>query len=230
MGLPDDMTSAPQNSFSELYSAYAAGCIDPAFAMMLETQSLMRADVRRSVALSEMISGNFLETAPAARMSEGALDRALAAIDSLEASQDLQRTAGQAAGDALNEMLSLPEPVRGAALEAAGKQGWQMMGLGLKRLKLDVGSKMEVELYRIAAGSKIPRHSHAGNEYTMVLSGGFSDERGTYGPGDVCVNGPTDTHQPIADEDEVCYALAVRDGGLRFTGVLGMVQKLLGAR
>lgn len=224
------MTSAPQNSFSELYSAYAAGCIDPAFAMMLETQSLMRADVRRSVALSEMISGNFLETAPAARMSEGALDRALVAIDSLEVSQDLQRTAGQAAGDALNEMLSLPEPVRGAALEAAGKQGWQMMGLGLKRLKLDVGSKMEVELYRIAAGSKIPRHSHAGNEYTMVLSGGFSDERGTYGPGDVCVNGPTDTHQPIADDDEVCYALAVRDGGLRFTGVLGMVQKLLGAR
>lgn len=224
------MTSAPQNSFSELYSAYAAGCIDPAFAMMLETQSLMRADVRRSVALSEMISGNFLETAPAARMSEGALDRALAAIDSLEVSQDLQRAAGQAAGDALNEMLSLPEPVRGAALEAAGKQGWQMMGLGLKRLKLDVGSKMEVELYRIAAGSKIPRHSHAGNEYTMVLSGGFSDERGNYGPGDVCVNGPTDTHQPIADEDEVCYALAVRDGGLRFTGVLGMVQKLLGAR
>lgn len=224
------MTSAAQNSFSELYSAYAAGCIDPAFALMLETQSLMRADVRASVALSEMISGNFLETAPPARMSEGALDRALAAIDALDAPQERQRAAGQAAGDALNEILSLPEPVRGAAIDAAGKQGWQMMGLGLKRLKLDVGSKMEVELYRIAAGSKIPRHSHGGNEYTMVLSGGFSDERGNYGPGDVCVNGPADTHQPIADDDEVCYALAVRDGGLRFTGVLGMVQKLLGAR
>ena len=229
MGLPDDMTSAAQNSFSELYSAYAAGCIDPAFALMLETQSLMRADVRASVALSEMIAGNFLETAPAARMSAGALDRALAAIDALDAPQERQRAAGQAAGDALNEILSLPEPVRGAAIDAAGKQGWQMMGLGLKRLKLDVGSKMEVELYRIAAGSKIPRHSHGGNEYTMVLSGGFSDERGNYGPGDVCVNGPADTHQPVADDDEVCYALAVRDGGLRFTGVLGMVQKLLGA-
>lgn len=229
MGLPDDMTSAAQNSFSELYSAYAAGCIDPAFALMLETQSLMRADVRASVALSEMIAGNFLETAPAARMSAGALDRALAAIDALDAPQERQRAAGQAAGDALNEILSLPEPVRGAAIDAAGKQGWQMMGLGLKRLKLDVGSKMEVELYRIAAGSKIPRHSHGGNEYTMVLCGGFSDERGNYGPGDVCVNGPADTHQPVADDDEVCYALAVRDGGLRFTGVLGMVQKLLGA-
>ena len=224
------MTSATQNTFSELYSAYAAGCIDPAFALMLETQSLMRADVRASVALSEMIAGNFLETAPAARMSEGALDRTLAAIDALEAPQAMQRAAGQAAGDALNEILSLPEPVRGAAIDAAGKQGWQMMGLGLKRLKLDVGSAMEVELYRIAAGSKIPRHSHGGNEYTMVLCGGFSDERGNYGPGEVCVNGPADTHQPVADDDEVCYALAVRDGGLRFTGVLGMVQKLIGTR
>lgn len=224
------MTSASQNSFSELYSAYAAGCIDPGFALMLEAQSLMRADVRGAIALSEMISGSFLDAAPAARMSEGALDRALAAIDVLEAPPEVHAAAGKAAGDAIGEILSLPEPVRGAALDAAGKQGWQMMGIGLKRLKLDVGSSMEVELYRINAGSKIPRHSHGGNEFTMVLSGGFSDHRGNYGPGDVCMNGPSDTHQPIADEDEACYALTVRDGGLRFTGVLGVVQKLLGAR
>lgn len=224
------MTAAPHNAFSELYSAYAAGCIDPAFAMMLEAQSLMRADVRSSVALSEMIAGNFLEAAPAAAMSEGALDRTLALIDALDAPAEAQRAAGISAGNALGELLTLPEPVRSAALDAAGGQGWQMLGLGLKRLKLNIGSSMEVELYRIAAGSRIPRHSHGGNEFTMVLSGGFSDERGSYGPGDVCMNGPSDTHQPVADDDEVCYALAVRDGGLRFTGVMGMVQKLLGAR
>ncbi|MBA4228046.1 MAG: anti-sigma factor [Hyphomonas sp.] len=224
------MTATSQNAFSELYSAYAAGCIDPAFAMMLEAQSLMRADVRASVAVSEMIAGNFFEAAPAARMSEGALARTLAMIDALEVPEDVQRAAGKSAGDALNELLELPEPVRSAALDAAGRQGWQMLGRGLKRLRLDVGSSMDVELYRIAAGSRIPRHSHGGNEFTMVLAGGFSDERGTYGPGDVCLNGPNDTHQPVADEDEVCYALAVRDGGLRFTGVMGMVQRLLGVR
>lgn len=224
------MTAASQNSFSELYSAYAAGCIDPAFAMMLEAQSLMRADVRSGVALSEMIAGSFLEAAPAARMSEGALERTLAMIDALEAPEESHRDAGKSAGDALNELLDLPEPVRSAALDATGRQGWQVLGLGLKRLRLDVGSSMDVELYRISAGSKIPRHSHGGNEFTMVLSGGFTDERGSYGPGDICVNGPHDTHQPVADDDEVCYALAVRDGGLHFTGVMGMVQKLLGVR
>ncbi|ABI77434.1 putative anti-sigma factor, ChR family [Hyphomonas neptunium ATCC 15444] len=222
------MTSDSPNSFSELYSAYAAGCIDPAFALMLEAQSLMRSDVRRSVAMSEMISGSFLDSAPAARMRDGALERTLAKIDAIEARPEQQRAAGKAAGGAINEILELPEPVRGAAINAVGKQGWQIVSLGLKRLKLDVGSAMEVELYRINAGSKIPRHSHGGTEFTMVLSGGFSDERGSYGPGDVCVKGPSDIHQPVADDDEVCYALAVRDGGLRFTGMLGMVQRLLG--
>lgn len=224
------MTTSPMNSFSELYSAYAAGCIDPAFAMMVEAQALIRPDVRASVETSEMIAGNFLDAAPEAALSDRALDRALAAIDALEANPELERRAGHAAGGAISELLALPEPVRDAALEAAGKRGWQRLTPGLKRLKMNVGSAMEVELYRIEPGTRIPRHTHGGNEYTMVLSGGFTDERGSYGPGDIAVNGPEDVHQPVADDDGVCFALAVRDGGLRFTGALGMIQRLLGAR
>lgn len=224
------MTTTPPNRFSELYSAYAAGCIDPAFAMMVEAQALIRPDIRASVETSEMIAGNFLDAAPQAAMSDGALDRALAAIDALEAAPEVERRAGEAAAGAISELLDLPAPVRDAALDAAGKRGWQRLTPGLKRLKLDAGSAMEVELYRIEPGSKIPRHTHGGNEFTMVLSGGFTDERGSYGPGDISMNGPADVHQPVADEDGVCFALAVRDGGLRFTGALGVIQKLFSAR
>lgn len=224
------MTSTTPKSFSDLYAAYAAGCLDPAFAMMVETQSLLRPEIRQSVAVSEMISGTLLETAPEARLSDGALDRALAAIDALEAEEALSVRAGRAAGEAMDEILALPDPVRGAALDAIGRKGWQVMGRGLKRLTLETGSSMETELYRIAPGARIPRHSHAGSEYTLVVAGGFTDERGSYGPGDVIINGPDDCHQPVGDEGEVCYALAVRDGGLRFTGMIGVIQRLLGAR
>ena len=224
------MTSTTHKAFSELYAAYAAGCLDPAFAMMVETQSLLRPEIRQSVAVSEMISGGLLETAPEARLSDGALDRALAAIDAMEAEEALSVRAGRAAGEAMDEILALPDPVRGAALDAIGRKGWQVMGRGLKRLTLETGSSMETELYRIAPGARIPRHSHAGSEYTLVVAGGFTDERGSYGPGDVIINGPDDCHQPVGDEGEVCYALAVRDGGLRFTGMIGVIQRLLGAR
>ena len=36
-------------SFSELYSAYAAGTLDPAFALMLDAQSMLSPEVRRAV-------------------------------------------------------------------------------------------------------------------------------------------------------------------------------------
>ncbi|MBL4544621.1 MAG: cupin domain-containing protein [Oceanicaulis sp.] len=37
----------------------------------------------------------------------------------------------------------------------------------------------------------MPHHGHDGTEFTLVLSGGFSDGRGSYGPGDVCMANPT---------------------------------------
>lgn len=224
------MSASPPNTFSELYAAYAAGCLDPAFALMLETQSVLRPEIREAVALSEVISGCILETAQAARLADGALDRALAAIDALDADEVSSARAGRAAGEAMEEMLALPEPLRTAALDALGKSGWQAMGRGLKRLNLNAGSRLETELYRIAPGARIPRHTHAGSEYTLVLAGGFSDERGSYGPGDVVINGADNYHQPVGDEGEVCYALAVRDGGLHFTGVMGFIQRTLGTR
>ncbi|MBA3070399.1 MAG: anti-sigma factor [Hyphomonas sp.] len=223
------MTETPTNLFSELYAAYAAGCLDPAFALMVETQSALRPGIRQSVAVSEMIAGAVLETAPAAPLSEGALDRALAAIDALDTGAEASVAAGRAAGEATQEVLALPEPLRGAALEAIGRAGWKRMGRGLKRLSLLSDAGLETELYRISPGARIPHHTHAGTEYTLVVAGGFSDERGSYGPGEVMINGPDDLHQPVGDEGEVCYALAVRDGGLRFTGMLGLLQRLTGA-
>lgn len=224
------MTTAQTEHFSELYAAYAAGCLDPAFTLMVETQGALRGDIERSLATSDMIAGSLLEGAPASALSEGALDRALAAIDALEADGIDAVAAGRAAGAAMDEVLALPEPLRSAALDAIGESGWKMLGRGLKRLKLGVSDGMEAELYRIAPGARIPRHTHAGGEYTLVVTGGFTDERGSFGPGDATFNGPGDTHQPVADPGEVCYALAIREGGLHFTGMLGLFQRLIGAR
>jgi len=229
-GIFQSMSASSSNTFSELYAAYGAGCLDPAFTLMVGTQSALRPEIREAVALSEVISGSILETAPEAKLTDGALDRALAAIDMLDADERSSVNAGRAAGEAMEEMLALPEPLRTAALDAVGKTGWQAMGRGLKRLNLNAGSRLETELYRIAPGARIPRHTHAGSEYTLVVAGGFSDERGSYGPGDVVINGADDYHQPVGDEGEVCYALAVRDGGLHFTGMMGFIQRIFGAR
>lgn len=225
------MGLATISDFGEIYSSYAAGCLDPAFCLLVETQAALRPDVERAVARAETIAGVFFENEASTALSDGAIDKAMAMIDAFEAGETLSATRANAihhAGEGLDELLDLPEPLRETALTSFQNQKWQSLTQGIRRLKLEAGSQAEIELYRIEPGCTVPRHSHAGSEFTLVVSGGFSDESGSFGPGDISLKGPNDIHQPTGDMDGVCYALAVRDGGLKFTGVMGLVQRLLG--
>ncbi|MEM9053989.1 MAG: ChrR family anti-sigma-E factor [Pseudomonadota bacterium] len=222
------MGKANINDFGEIYSSYAAGCLDPAFCLLVETQAALRPDVNRAVARAETIAGIFLETEEQVTLSAGAAAKAMAMIDAYEAGERPSRPAVKMAGDGLDEILALPEPLREITLDSFQTQKWQGLTQGIRRLKLEAGSQAEVELYRIEPGCTVPRHSHKGSEFTLVVAGGFSDESGSFGPGDISLKGPEDTHQPTGDLDGVCFALAVRDGGLKFTGVMGLVQRLIG--
>ena len=223
------MGKATINDFGEVYSAYAAGCLDPAFCLLLETQSALRPDVARAVAKAETIAGIFLETEESTALSAGAINKAMAMIDAFEAGERTPPCAAvRLAGEGLDELLDLPEPLRETALTSFQTSKWQSLTQGIRRLKLDAGSDAEVELYRIEPGCTVPKHSHSGSEFTLVVSGGFTDESGSYGPGDLSLKGSNDTHQPTGDMDGVCYALAVREGGLKFTGMMGLLQRLVG--
>ncbi|MEH6410011.1 MAG: ChrR family anti-sigma-E factor [Hyphomonas sp.] len=211
------MTRRNDYPMSELYSAYAAGSLDPAFALLVETQAMLRPDLRELVAASEAVSGALLETTEPAAMRAGALDCAMALIDALAPAAPRAR--------AIEDVSALPEPIRRAA---GASSSWKAPVPGIRRMALEIDSPMHVELYRIEPGTVVPRHSHAGIELTLVVAGGFSDALGSYGPGDLVVNGPDDTHRPVGDEGEACFALILRDGGLKFTGPLGVIQRLLG--
>jgi putative transcriptional regulator len=86
------------------------------------------------------------------------------------------------------------------------------------------------QLLRIEPGYGAPRHGHGGVELTLVLEGAFRDETGVYGPGDLSVARLGVTHQPIALSGGTCLAYAVSHAPMRFTGVLGLAQRLLTPR
>lgn len=216
------------SDLSEIYAAYSSGTLDPALALLLGTQRALRGDTDLALTLSDALCGALLEGEAPANMADSALESAFAAIDALETGSHIVNAPVQLASNALDEILALPEPLRGLAIDAAGAKGWQKTAPGIQRLTLDIGSAAEAEVYRIEPGRSAPRHSHEGSEFTLVVSGGFTDETGSYGPGDLAIKGPHDTHQPVADAGEICFTLAVRDGGLKFTGVMGLIQKIVG--
>jgi putative transcriptional regulator len=98
------------------------------------------------------------------------------------------------------------------------KLNWKKVGSALKISYLDIGDpNFEVALYHIKAGGKIPRHTHRGDEMTLVLEGGFSDSGGSYHAGDFLYRNANDEHAPTAQQSEDCICLAVLDAPLKFT-------------
>jgi putative transcriptional regulator len=198
-------------------AALASGRAEPALGLLIDSLMEMRG---LSELEGQVIAGAVLEAEPPADMAPDALDRAFAAID--------RGKAPKKATSEYPELIKLPRVLVDAILAAEAETGWSTSAPGIRKLKLGVGGDARAEVFRIDAGVAIPWHTHKGQELTLCLAGGFSDGKGSYVPGDVTIADPTIRHQPIADEDGPCFVLAVTDAGLRFEGVIGAIQRLIG--
>lgn len=176
------------------------------------------------VAEFEAVGGSLLETTEPAPMDDAALDRLMARID---AGDDGDR--GQFGGTAPSHAdlgIRLPE-----ALDACGVGPWRWIGPGVRwsRVTVPGDEAANVMLLKVAAGRKLPDHTHAGFEYTQVLKGSFSDSRGRYDPGDMDEADDSVEHQPIVDQEGECICLAAIEGHMRLRGFFGrMLQPLIG--
>ena len=67
----------------------------------------------------------------------------------------------------------------------------------------------------IEPGGSIAQHTHKGLEWTLVLDGSFSDEKGHYGPGELLRTDGELEHTPVSEQG--CLCLAAIDAPLQFT-------------
>lgn len=98
---------------------------------------------------------------------------------------------------------------------------WRGLGETCKSHELDVGDPSHVvSLIRIRRGGAVPRHTHRGQEITLVLQGGISDACGSYRVGDFIECNEEIDHRPVANQDEDCICLTSRSAPIKFTGPL----------
>ena len=209
---------APEQIQARLADAYAAGRLDAAMRLLVETQAAMRP--ARDLALAEAIAGEALERETPAALSPDALLQTLAKIDARNLPPPRRRPYA-------DEVANLPEPLRAAALEALQEHGWTFGGPGVRILPLGLKDSALAELIRIEPGYGVPNHTHDAGEYTLVLTGAFHDERGLYKPGDISFADPSVTHTPTAEQGDICWNLAVSEAPLKLTGALGVMQRML---
>ena len=207
--------------------ATQSGQLDPALRLLSETQASLLGVRGGNAGIADSIGGSALENEQPAAVRAGFEDAVWGKIDAYEASHAQARMAAHAAGTALQELLDLPHPLRDVCLDSVLHGGWTFAGPGVKSFALNTGGHLPAKLLRIEPGCGAPNHDHTGTEYTLVVKGSFWDGSGHYGPVDLSIKRAGQIHHPIADAGNVCFAVSVEEGGVAFTGALGVLQRLL---
>jgi putative transcriptional regulator len=92
---------------------------------------------------------------------------------------------------------------------------WTEVGPGLKLhvISQDPARSVKRCLVWGSPGAKTQRHGHTGDEVILVVEGRLQDDRGEYGPGEICRSSAGDVHQEkvMGETDCVCFVVYYGD-------------------
>ncbi len=198
---------------------YAAGSLSTGMSLLVASHLTYCPSCRDRVARLELLGGAFLRNEPRAGVRAPDLATALALLDPRRPSE---QRAAPGAGDPI-----LPRPLRQALGKGIEAVQWRFLLPGLADHKLQGYGCDDVRLIRGRVGTKVPTHTHEGEEVTLVLAGYLRDGGRTFARGEVSVAGPEDNHQPQIVGDCDCICLSVMTAPMRFTGRIGRVLNYL---
>ena len=113
----------------------------------------------------------------------------------------------------------IPRALRRLVPNGFGDLKWQTVSTSARNFQLFRDTDgTTVSLLKLKPGGKIAKHKHMGNEYTVVLTGAFSDEDGVYRAGDFLLRDANEAHSPVATRDAECICLTLQEAPLQFTG------------
>lgn len=208
---------------------YATGACGEPEALIIAAHLTLCPECRAKVAAFEEIGGSLLDSLPPEPVADAALDAVLARLDDEEDAAPACAAPAKPQPSALPSAntIIVPAPLRAYLPEALNEigldgLGWRSVMRGLDELELTrSGRGAKARLLRIKGGAQMPQHTHEGLEMTLVLTGGFTDERGHFVRGDIAVTDAEVDHTPVADEGEDCICLVVTDARLKLTGRFG---------
>jgi len=199
----------------ELLLDFAAGALPQGPSLAVALHVALDPAARRTVQDFQAVGGALLESENATPFEEFALDKVLGKLD----------------GIPVEAAPVAPKPVPGfewapaPLLPYLGRNPrWHKALGGFENIPIHIpGDTHRVELLRLMPGRGLPQHHHVGQEYTVVMHGGFTDSTGNYGVGDFAVGPGEHDHEPVADTDDgqPCIALIVLERPIVLTGPWG---------
>ena len=218
----------------ELLMQFAAGQLTNALGIQAACHLESCKQCQHKVRLYEQLGGDLIDISTPVDVEPTAKEKLLSALHQQQSSQDSNIVLPNAqSGDKQSldafykEQISranqrVPKPLRRFLPDHYDNLPWTGFTKSLQSYDLPFSDeRYTARFYKIAAGNELPQHTHKGNEYTLVMSGSFSDLAGDYHPGDFVVADTSTHHQPVAHEKEDCICFAVTDAPLKMTGFFG---------
>lgn len=191
-------------------TAYAAGHLRPAFALVAGAHIRGCAQCRSDVRLMEEVGGVLLEELAPSEMAADAFDRLMARIE---------RPA---------QPIELSEADRADILSSLKlkRRRWLAPGVWMAPVDLQAVGDDLLYVLRVPAGARTFPHGHNGCEFTAVLRGAYDDGTGVYVAGDFQeVDGEQD-HQPVIAPDGECICLIASEAPMKMHSRLGRLAQL----
>ncbi len=211
---------------TETLAAYAAGQIDEARSVVIATHLTLCDECRTAVRDFECLGGVVLESVEPEVMGVSALDNFWSRVGE-DAAASLPPSTRAANDFSLDAAQPLQRYLKGG-IDAVR---WKNVAPGLSQhiLQAEGYRSGVLRLLKIAPGTQVPKHSHKGEEFTLILRGAYEDDVGFFGPGDFADLDDAEVHSPVAVGEEDCICLIATNAPLAFKSIVGkVVQPFLG--
>ena len=221
---------------TELLAAYAAGTLKNSYALCVATHLEYCSECRAAVQRLNIVGAELMEDLAPTEVSESIKSAVFDRLDQIEAGQssspsssaspigsafvsDVGNASVQATTAPSEPAGNVPKSLSYFNISDFSSLTWKKAtkAISSSRLFCDVNDA-RVELLRIMPGGSLGKHTHIGEEVTVILQGSFSDEDGGYCRGDFMIRDESHQHMTVATNDAECICLTVQDGPIQFTG------------
>jgi len=219
------MSSAPKTVDESWQVLHSAGTLSPFKRLLLECQAEIRPDVQDTLVLADHIGGALLESATSTPLSPSFMAQLSARLGEENTADAVQPPVGTAENPEW-----MPDTLSDYLRRAGHRLKWRAAGRGVQKAHLARSPSGErLYLLRARPGFQVPRHSHSGQEWTLILSGGYKAGANQYSAGDLHQEDEHSEHDLRIDDDGPCISLVADEGRLKFSApVLKWLQPFLG--
>ena len=212
---------------SDMLLKYSMGNTTEAESLIISCHIAYCSECKEELKKYETIGGYYLTNHKELSVSKDLWKNILGKVDGLEQEQlQVNYTSHSIRSSLSNSNIKIPSTLSEYIGSEVDTIQWKssINNIKYKDIKFQ-DENISGKLLEIPANKSMPKHGHEALEATLVLHGGYSDEKGEYNKGDLVVASNEEVHSPVSDSSG-CICLVVYSGSLQFKGLLGSILNL----